>query len=140
MLYQLGALTIDTAPFEAHEVSRKASADFAAKDVMGALRPQEAMGEGDDVVEFTGTLFPLHFGGLNELGILDQMRAAQDPQILVRGDGVNLGWRVITDISEKHEYLDQSGVGKQIGYTISAKRCPGPSAGGYIATLYRLLA
>jgi phage protein U len=140
VLYQLGPLTIDTKHFEAHEVSRSAEADFASKDVIGALRPMESMGEGSDEITITGTLFPLRFGGLDELGVLDQMRASGDSQILARGDGVNLEWRKVTKVTEKHTFLDSGGVGRVIGYEITAKKCPKPNASDSRGTLLSILA
>lgn len=140
MLFQLGALQIDTAPFNAHQTAESASADFAAHDVIGALRPQEYMGEGDDEMTISGRLFPHKFGGLDELGLLRQMLTNGEPQILVRGDGVNKGWRIITNVSVTSTYLDASGVGRVLEVEIKTKRCPRPTASQFVAILYRLLA
>lgn len=140
MLYQLGALTMQVQPFNVHEISREAGADFAAKDVMGAMRPREFMGEGDEAITLTGRLFPEKFGGLGGLSALDQMRRSGVPQILMRGDGAVLGWFLIEKITEKGEHLDAQGVGRMIEVAIGLVRAPGPAAAGaYVSVLSRLV-
>ena len=49
-LYQLGAIQFQVAPVNISEVSRETGSDFAAKDVMGAPRPREYVGEADERV------------------------------------------------------------------------------------------
>ena len=46
MLYQLGALPIQVAPFNAHEVSETGEAEYAVKPVVGREPPLEFVGEG----------------------------------------------------------------------------------------------
>jgi len=41
------------------------------------------------------------------------------PQILVRGDGVNLGWWIIEKVSQKSSKLSADGVGKVITFDIA---------------------
>lgn len=140
MLYQLGGIQFSVYPLNTHEVERQASADFAAKDVIGALRPREAVGEGDNSIRLRGRLFPQKFGGLDGLAALDAMRVSQAPHILVRGDGRSYGWWVIEQISETSSQLDARGVGRVVEIDVSLVKAPGaPSAGSYIATLFGLL-
>lgn len=140
MLYQLGLLTIDVTPFNAHAVDRSSSADYAAKDVVGTMRPREFTGEGEEQVSLKGRLFPEKFGGLGGLSALDMMRKSGQPQLLMRGDGSLLGWFVIESVNESSTMLDAQGVGKVIEVTIDLARTPGPGpAGGYLSLIGRLM-
>ncbi|PPQ37064.1 hypothetical protein SAMN06265338_11517 [Rhodoblastus acidophilus] len=139
MLYQLGALTLDVTPFNTHEVERETGFDFAAKDVVGGMKPREPMGEADETVTLECRLFPHRFGGLSGLSVLDGMRASGQPQILVRGDGLNRGWFLIEKVKETNAFLTREGVGRQIDVSISLIRSPvGASAGSILSTLMSL--
>lgn len=139
MLFQLGGLQIDTVPFEAHETSRESGADFASKDVVGAPRPREFVGGADERFTLSGTLFPYNFGGLTGLGALDGIRASGDPQILVRGDGANLGWFLVEKVREKSSKLGPSGVGRVIEYELTLVRSPNAGGGGGAFSLFSRL-
>jgi phage protein U len=139
MLYQLGALTLDVTPFNTHAVERESGYDFAAKEIVGAMKPREPMGEADEKITFECRLFPHRFGGLSELSVLDSMRASGQPQILVRGDGLNRGWFVIERVREKESYLTAEGIGRQIEVTIELARSPkGANASSILSTLMSL--
>jgi phage protein U len=143
MLYQLGALQFDVAAFNMDEVTHDYGADFAAKDLVGAAKSREFMGPADEKLSFRGTLFPLKpgFGGLDHLGILSEMVASGDPQILVRGDGANLGWWLIDKASEKSSKLSSAGVGKVLAYEISLVRSAhAAQPASLLLTFFRLLA
>ena len=127
MLFQLGALQINQT-FNAHETAHKYGADFVAKNVIGTRKPREYVGIGDDSISLTGTLFPLKIGGLSELDMLQAMTEQGQPQILVRGDGTNLGWYVVDKVSEKSKYLDSSGIGRVIDIEIELNRVDAPNA------------
>lgn len=138
MLFQLGALTLDVFPFNTHGYTRETGADFVKKDVMGAQRPSEFVGEGDESMTFDFRLYPEKLGGLPQLEVLHQMRRSGVAQILVRGDGANLGWFNIERINERSSYLDPSGVGRLVEGSISLSKAPRPSIKAYLPTLMRL--
>ena len=124
MLYQLGALTFEVQPFNTHEVGRDSGYDFAAKDIVGAQKPREKVGEADEKIRFECKLYPHRFGGLDGLDALDAMRKSGEPQILVRGDGRNMGWFLVEQVREKSGYLNARGVGREIEVTIELVRSP----------------
>lgn len=139
MLYQLGTVQFDVAPVNLHSASRKKGADFAAKDIVGAKRPHEFMGEADETISLKGRLFPHRFGGLDGLAALQAMAAAGEPQMLVRGDGDVIGWVVVESVEEDSGFLDRRGVGRVIEFSISMKATPRrASADGMMATLFSL--
>lgn len=138
MLMQLGSVTFEVWPFNADSYERDTGYDFVAKDVMGGMRPLEAMGETNETISINGRLFPEKFGGLGTMDVLQGMRSSGSAHILVRGDGRNMGWFVIDRITERSDYLDAQGVGKRIDFTVNLVRSQKPSPASYIATLLRL--
>lgn len=130
MLYMLGLVVIDVAPFNAEAVTRETAADFARKEIIGAMTPREAVGEGDEVITLTGNLFPqrmsvwINESGLDQLAALNVARISQAPQLLVRGDLTNMGWFLIEHMVEKHIKLDGHGIGKNVAYEIRLIRSP----------------
>lgn len=139
MLYQLGALAIQVAPFNAHEVSETGEAEYAVKPVVGREPPLEFVGEGGNEMTISGRLFPGEFGGLTELELLRQMRVSGKPQYLMRGDGRALGWWAISSVAANSRYLDRRGVGKLIEVTISLRRAQTPSASAFFSLMAGLL-
>ncbi|MDX6806300.1 phage tail protein [Terrihabitans rhizophilus] len=143
-LYQLGAVTIDTRPFNAEGADRDASADFAVKPLIGSMPGREFMGEGDDELKITGQLLPSKVGGLSELEALHGFRRGGQRLPVMRGDGRMLGWFVITSISERHTDLNRDGVGFLVGYTISMFRTSpegaSPAIIGSLLSLFGALA
>lgn len=135
MLFQLGSVQFDVAPVNVHEASREVGHDFAAKDVIGAPKPRESMGEADEKVSMSGRLFPHRLGGLGGLAALEAMARAGTPQILVRGDGMVYGWFLIESVKEKSTYLDGRGVGREIEFDISLVRSPNAASAGSIMSM-----
>lgn len=121
MLYMLGALTIDTKPFNADAVRRRASADLPTKQVIGGLAPSEFTGEGQNFITLSGQLLPSKIGGLPQLEIAHGYRREGKRNPLQRGDGERLGWFAITNISERHRHLDRNGVGFVVRHRITLK-------------------
>jgi hypothetical protein len=140
MLFQLGPLTISVMPFNADKSKRVSGADFAVKPVVGAQQPREFMGEADEKITLSGTIFPVRFGGLDELAILNAMRASGEPQILIRNDGANLGWFLVERVEEEANLAgSMSAVGSSLRYTIELVKSPNPaSVDAIIATMIQL--
>ncbi|WP_404291568.1 phage tail protein [Microvirga sp. RSM25] len=140
MLYQVGALTFRVSTPNIHEVELEAAADYVAKDVIGVLRPLESVGEGESMLTLRGRLFPRKWGGTSSLDLLERMRVSGEPQIVVRGDGRNMGWWVVARYREQHSYLGTNGVGRQIDYEVALKKSPkAATALGYFSTIMRLI-
>lgn len=140
MLYQVGSVQFTAIlGLNTHEYERRAGGDYAAKDVIGALRPQEPVGEGDDVLRLLCKVYAQAAGrAYADMDALDQMRMAQQTVICVRGDGYNLGWRVITELNERGRKLDGGGRGKIIEFDIALRKVPPPSSSGLLTMLYSI--
>jgi phage protein U len=107
---------------------------------VGALRPQEPTGEGDDTMRLSCKVFTqANDGALDDMDTLDQMRLEQSPVICVRGDGYNFGWRIITLLEETGRKLDLSGVAKVIEFEITLKKVPRPSNASMLSLFSSLL-
>lgn len=139
MLYQLGALSIQVAPFNVHDVSETGDTEYAVKPVVGREPPLEFVGEGGNEMSLSGRLFPHEFGGLSELDVLQQMRSSGKPQYLMRGDGRPLGWFAILTVDAKSSFLDRKGVGRRVDVSISLRRAQTPSAQSFFSLMAGLL-
>lgn len=135
MLYACGGVAFEVAPVNIHVFEREVGADFAAKDIVGERRPREFTGEADEKVSFSGRLFPQRFGGLEGLGALQAMARAGQPQILIRGDGLNLGWYLIESVKDRHAYIDREGVGRMIEFDIELVATPRRAGAGAMARM-----
>lgn len=139
MLYLLGPLSIEVAPFNVHEVDESGATDFAVKPVAGAEQPLEYVGEGANEITLTGRLFPQALGGSGGLELLRLMRASGRPQFLMRGDGRPLGWHAITRVTTGSRHLDRHGVGRLIEVSIQLRRSSTPGAASFFGLIKGLL-
>lgn len=128
MLYMIGALSLDTRPFNVDEMSRDADASIVAKPVIGGFQPKEFTGEGEDDITLSGQLLPAKIGGLTELEFAHEMRRTGARFPLMRGDGTRFGWYAISRISERHRDLGRDGVGFTVQVSISMTKTQ-PTAG-----------
>lgn len=139
MLYQLGTVQFEVFPVNIHGVDREVGADFAAKDIVGAARPREFVGEADGPASLSGRLFPQKFGGLGGLAALEAMARSGQPQMLVRGDGEVFGWHVIEKVKSRSGFLDRRGVGRVIDFEVQLMKSPrAASAQAMLSTLMSL--
>lgn len=138
-LYQFGLIQWTVWPFNVHEVQHITSTDWSRKEIAGAPIFREWVGEGDEEIQMRGRVFPHFFAGrkfgsgLGHLDYLDSMRRYGKANILIRGDGVSLGWYVIDKLSRGHSFLDSQGIGHQIDFEATFQRVPVPDA----TTFYR---
>ena len=129
MLFQLGAITFDR-KVDAEETDEDFGGDFAVKPVVGARQPREFMGPSDHKFTLSGELLPYFHNrvgigsGLDEVATLKAMAESGEPQILVRGDGTNMGWFLIEKGSLKSTRLSSQGIGHVIHYSLNLVESP----------------
>jgi phage protein U len=139
MLYQLGSVSFDVTPVNLHDVSRDYGSDYAAHPVIGAQMPRESVGQADGHVRLTGKMFPSKFGW-GGFPALETMATGGTPQMLIRGDGAVLGWMCILHVTERHSYLDATGVGRIVEFDIEMVQSPtGASARSMLSLLGNLV-
>lgn len=119
MLFMLGGVTIDTAPFSAESVSRSSSADIASKPIVGGPKAHEFMGVGDGTLTITGQILPLHIGGEPQLEALRTMCETGERFPVMRGDGTALGHHALTNVGDAHKTLASDGRGYVLVHTLS---------------------
>ena len=130
MLFQLGAVTFDTHPLNADESDETFGHDFAVKAVVGARQPREKMGPADHHFTLSREVRPYFLqrhgqpNGLADIEALKAMAEAGDPQILVRGDGKNMGWWLIEKGSLKSSKLSLQGIGEVIHHSVDLVESP----------------
>lgn len=139
MLYQIGAVTLDTRPFNADRMERTARADFAVKPLIGTLPGREFMGEGDDEIALSGQILPSKTGGLAGVEMLHGFRVSGTALPVMRGDGRMFGWYVIEEVRESHRELLRSGVGFTVDYSVRLlKSAPASASVAVVGTLLSL--
>lgn len=139
MLYLLGPLAIQVAPFNVSDISRSGETEYAVKPVLDVEPPLERVGEGANTIDLSGQLLPRKLGGLTELELLHEMRAAGLPQYLMRGDGTPFGWMSILSVADRSTYLDARGVGQVVAVSVKLRRSTRPSAGLFFSIVTGLL-
>lgn len=138
MLFLIGSVAITVTDLNFHEGSESTEATFAEKSVLGKRPPLEAVGDGPETRKFSGRLFPHKLGGLDELEVLRAHKTAQQAVPVMRGDGVPLGWYVITNMEVKSQRFDAQGVGRYLEIEITLKRSDPPGAAGVFSLLSSL--
>lgn len=141
MLFQLGGVTFDTYPLNADETNETFGHDFAVKPVVGAQQPRESMGPSDHHFTLSGQLQPYFLArngqdsGMGDLAALKAMADGGEPQILVRGDGTNMGWWLIEKGSLKSTQLSLQGIGNVIHHSVDLVESPNAASPASLMTL-----
>jgi len=130
MLYMVGAVQIDTAPFSIDGVDRSHQADIAQKPLLRGLKGAEFMGEGDDVLTLRGQILPTKIGGTAELEAMRDHMVKGAALPVMRGDGTKLGSFMITGIRERHREILRDGTPFVLRHTITLKKVPEDRATG----------
>ena len=106
MLYAIGPVVIDTFPLSTTAVDRQDGADFAVHDLLGRRKGREHVGDGDDFITMRGSILPFRpmLDGRRELEMLRGAMKSGEPQLVMRGDGRNMGWYVVESLNETHEH------------------------------------
>lgn len=140
MLYQIGPLTLDTFPFSINAADHAVAGDYAKHDLLSRRRGYEPMGEGDETLDLTGEVLPVHIGGLSEIEYAMDLTRTQVPVFVMRGDGLVIGWCVLMSVRARHGGKDgliaPDGVGYVVGHEIKLERSddPGETAGASAIT------
>ena len=137
MLMSVGPLVFDLVTnIDRYEIDSEE--DFARKDVVGARKPYEHVGEGDERLRLSGKLFPEKFGGGGSVDALMAIKRTGTPQMVVRGDGKVFGYHVVRRVRADNEYLSPSGAPRMISIEVELERCDAPSAQGAFGSLMSL--
>jgi len=137
VLYRWGTMEFKVHPLNVHELDHTTETDWAHKEIVGAALYREWVGENDEKLHFRGLIFPYRIGGFGMVTILDSMRRNGMAHLMVRGDGVPLGWFVIERLHRAHTFLSSEGVGRQVAFEAEFARVPVPAADVYFAQVWQ---
>jgi len=137
MLMSLGPVVFDLVT-NLDETEADTKSSFARHDVIGASPVYEEMGDDESGFTLSGTVHPLHFGGLSSLDVLETARSAKIPLPLMRGDFVPLGWVIIDRVKVGASLLNHQGIGRELRFSVDLIRTgnPGVGAAGAILRLF----
>lgn len=138
MLYQFGPVSFAVRPLNAATIQQTASTTFAKKPILGTRVDLEHTGEAEQTVTLSGATFPVEIGGENELLQLQAVRRSAVPHLLMRGDGVPLGWFVVETIDSTGEDIDFDGAPRYLSYTIAFCRAAKPPAPAASISIYEM--
>lgn len=148
MLYQFGLVQFTVYPLNISDVSHATSSDWSRKEIAGAPTYREWVGEGDEEIHLKGKVFPHFFAlhaaqrptrgandgtGMGHLDLLEIMRRLGQAHLLMRGDGLKLGWFVIERFNRGHSHIGRDGVGQQVDFEAIFQRVPVPDPSRYYA-------
>lgn len=138
ILISVGPVMFQIAPLNPQGIDMGGEVRFASHDVLGAEPQLEHTGYKSGTLEIKGVMFPETFGGMSSLEVIRAAKAAAVPLPVIRGDFSALGWFVIESSDEKHESLNQYGIGKEITVTLKLKQVGSPGIGlvGAIFSLF----
>jgi phage protein U len=137
MLMSLGPIVFDlSVNIDGYDI--ESEEDFARKDIVGARRPYEHVGAGDERLTLRGKLFPEKLGGAGAVDAILALKSTGTPQPVVRGDGKYLGWFVITRLSVQNDNLAADGAPRMIAFDATLDRTDPPSAASAFGSLVKL--
>ena len=137
-LYSFGPLAFEVYPVNITDVSKETEATAVDKQVIGIRPPLEFTGPGPQTISFSVKLFPAKFGGLSSISAAEAIMNSGVPMVMVRGDGSNMGWFLLTKVTERNSYLMGNGVGRVVEADMTFRRDGAPSAGGFLGGLLSL--
>ena len=122
VIYQLGSVTFEIMGMSATKLSRNTSFRHAEKPVLGRRPPLEKIGEGAETITISAKIYNEVLGGLDAISVMDEQRSSGSAFPLMRADGAAMGYFVIEGFSEDHSFIDDGGVGRDIGIELKLKK------------------
>lgn len=121
MLASLGLFVFETTSAAFDEVSRKSNYRFGTGNAVGVRPHMQYIGQDNDDISLSGTLYPELTDGIVALDSLRDMAATGKTYALMNGSGYYYGMCYITDISETQSHLLPDGTARKISFTLSLK-------------------
>lgn len=121
-MMKLGAFTfsLDTAAYK--QLQRTTAYKWAAQDRAGQSAALQFLGEGEDAITLTGSVYPHYKGGLRQVDSMRAEAAKGEPLILVDGMGWVLGKWVILTVSETKKVLFDDGAPRKIDFSLKLRK------------------
>lgn len=110
------------------KLDRTTAYRWAKVDRLGRMPAQQFVGEGEQTITLSGVVFGLYNNvGTRQLDELYTAAEAGKPALLQDGRGVVYGKFVLTNITEAHEKVMDTGAPRKQTYTLTFKRYGGDS-------------
>lgn len=136
VLMQWGPIQFNVWPLNFHEMDHETGTDWAHKEIAGAAIYREWVGENDETRNIRGRIYPYRIGGMTDIERFDAYRRAGIANLLLGGDGRNLGWFVCERLTRNHSALSSEGVGQIIDFEATMARVPVPDAATYFSSIW----
>ncbi len=121
MLASLGLFVFETTTAAFDELSRKSGYRFGTGNAVGTRPHMQYIGQDNDDISLSGTLYPEITNGIVSLDGLRDMAATGKTYALMNGNGYYYGMCYITDISETQSHLLDDGTARKIDFSLSLK-------------------
>lgn len=121
MLASLGLFVFETTSAAFDEISRKSGYRFGTGNAVGTRPHMQYIGQDNDDISLSGTLYPEITSGIVSLDELRDMAATGKTYALMKGNGYYYGMCYITDISETESHLLSDGTGRKISFSLALK-------------------
>lgn len=121
MLASLGLFVFETTTAAFEEVSRKSNYRFGTGNAVGTRPHMQYIGQDNDDISLSGTLYPEITKGIVSLDELRDMAATGKTYALMNGNGYYYGMCYITDISETQSHLLSDGTARKISFSLALK-------------------
>lgn len=121
MLASLGLFVFETTAAAFNELTRSSAYRFGTGNAVGTRPHMQYIGQDNDSIGLSGTLYPEITDGIVSLDKLRDMAATGKTYALMNGNGYYYGMCYITDISETQTHLLEDGTARKIGFSLSLK-------------------
>ena len=121
MLASLGLFVFSTTSAAFDEISRKSNYRFGTGNAVGTRPHMQYLGQDNDDISLSGTLYPELTGGIVTLDSLRDMAKTGKTYALMNGNGYYYGMCYITDISETQSHLLDDGSARKISFDMALK-------------------
>lgn len=123
MLLSWGNFQFEISTLAYDSLRTSASYPWAKVDRMGNTPQLQAMGREHRTKSISGVVFPTYNDiGAGQIEALRELAAKMEPQILVSGDGANLGKWCILSIDEDDSFFFENGVPRKQTFSIEMER------------------
>lgn len=121
MLASLGLFVFETTSAAFEELSRKSNYRFGTGNAVGTRPHMQYIGQDNDDISLSGTLYPEITNSIVSLDELRDMAATGKTYALMNGNGYYYGMCYITDISETQSHLLSDGTARKISFSLALK-------------------
>ncbi len=123
MLLSLGdfQFSVDSAAYD--RLTIKAEYPWSKAERLGSVPQLQAVGKEHRTISISGAVFPSYNNvGDYQIESIRELAAKMTPQILVAGDGKNLGKWCVISISEDDSCFFEQGTPRKQSYTLELER------------------